>query len=153
MPKSCKYLCNVPGCRFLVVFLFLVVPFTMLWTSAAGAEMQTISPQEANTLIKSRGDDLLILDVRTPEERAQGTIAGSRLVSIWDIAYNRVRVPEDRPLLVFCATGARSYMAGQVLDKRGDYQIFNLSGGIGGWAEAGLPVVMPDSPPSDPQEQ
>ncbi len=106
----------------------------------AGAELRNISPAEAKQLIEEH-DRLLILDIRTPEERAQGTIADSTLVSIWDIAYNRERFPTDKPLLLFCATGGRSFMAGQLLARRGYREIYNLSGGIVDWHRQGLPVV------------
>lgn len=121
--------------------LVLLLPLLLVGAPQALAELRNIAPVEAWQLIQERGD-LLILDIRTPEERARGAIADSTLVSVWDIAYNRVQIPADKPLLLFCATGGRSLLAGQLLARRGHREVFNLAGGIVDWHKQGLPIVQ-----------
>jgi rhodanese-related sulfurtransferase len=101
---------------------------------------KSISPLEANALLQKR-NDVLFLDVRTPQERAQGAIAGSELVSIWDLIQGRISLPKDKAILLVCAVGGRSYAAGKILSQRGYQEVYNLSGGINAWYKQGLPIM------------
>lgn len=111
-------------------------------TSQRGAadSFKSISPNEAKQLIDSR-KGLLLLDVRTPQELKQnGAIPGSRLVPLWAIFKNQLTLPKDKPIILVCAVGGRSYAAGRMLKKYGYKEIYNLSGGITAWKKAGLPL-------------
>lgn len=101
----------------------------------------SITPQEAMRKLQTRGD-IIFLDVRTPRERSYGAIHGSRLVSFYDLVKGKVPLPKDKPVMLFCAVGGRSYVAGQVLSKQGYAEVYNVSGGIKGWYKAGLPIVQ-----------
>ncbi len=105
---------------------------------------QSLSPQQASQLI-AQTPNLLIVDVRTPRELKQdGLIKGSVNLPFWAVLRGQHNLPKDRPLLVVCAVGGRSYAAGQVLVRQQGYrQVYNLSGGISAWKKAGLPVVYP----------
>lgn len=99
----------------------------------------SIDPVEANQLIQKR-KDLLVLDVRSPEELREGKIAGSKLVPFWEIAKGNYTVPAGQPVLLVCAVGGRSYAVGQYLSKSGYPEVYNLKSGISGWKQSGLPV-------------
>lgn len=101
---------------------------------------KSINAVQANELIKTR-KNLLVLDVRTPPELKAGKIKDSILVPFWDIAKGRYQVPTDKPVLVVCAVGGRSYAIGQLLHKKNYHEVYSLSGGISGWKSAGMPVV------------
>lgn len=101
--------------------------------------LRTVSPVEAQQLISSR-KDLLLIDVRNQNELSQGAIAGSQLLPFWNIMKNNHSIPKDRPLLLICAVGGRSYGAGQILSRQGYPEIYNLKGGIDAWKRAGLPL-------------
>ena len=120
-------------CALLACWGLLVQPAT--------AGMRNLTPEQV-VQMRQAGQEFRILDVRTPEERSQGTIPGSQLVSVWDVGLNRVAIPDDKPLLLFCAVGTRSSLAAQILARRGNYTVYNLVGGIAAWAKAGLPVVL-----------
>lgn len=102
--------------------------------------LRSIDPREALRLLQAR-DDVIFLDVRTPQERAQGAIPGSKLVSIYSLLKGDIPLPRDKPVLLVCAVGGRSYVAAQVLSKNGFSEVYNLSGGVKGWVEAGLPLT------------
>lgn len=104
-----------------------------------GPVFQSLSPQEAKALIEGR-PDLALVDVREPQELYEGSIPGSQLVPFRDIAQGRLTLPKDRPLLLICAVGGRSYMVGQYFSRKGYPEIYNLSGGIAAWKQAGLPL-------------
>lgn len=111
---------------------------------------RSISPKEAYAMLRQR-DDIIFLDVRTPQERAQGAIAGSQLVGFWDLIKGRVPLPNDKPILLVCAVGGRSFAAGQVLSRNGYREVYNLSGGIDSWFKAGLPISQSPNVPVSPQ--
>ena len=100
---------------------------------------KTVSPQEAQSLIESRGD-LLLIDVRGQEELSEGFIAGSTLMPLWDIIKGTQRPPKNKPILLICAVGGRSLALGQLMSRNGWNEVYNLKGGISAWKEAKLPV-------------
>ena len=100
---------------------------------------RSIPPKEAQTLMAQR-KDLILIDVRNPGEMREGYIAGSRLVPIGELARGKMTLPSDKPLLLICAVGGRSYAVGQYFYRKGYPEIYNLKGGIDAWKRAGLPL-------------
>ena len=98
------------------------------------------SPTQTLELIKQR-KDLLIIDVRSPEELQEGKIKNSLLIPVVDIMTGNYKIPRGRPLLLYCATGGRSYAAMQILARNGYIEIYNLQGGVSAWKQANLPLV------------
>ncbi len=107
---------------------------------------QTISAAEAAELIRTR-DNLQVIDVRTPQERRQFRIPDTRLVPVGDVIRGVFEADFDQPLILICAVGGRSYVAGKVMFARGYKEIYNLDGGIESWRKAGLPLETgPEEP-------
>jgi len=100
---------------------------------------RTLTPREAQAMLAKR-KDLLLIDVRGPEELREGFIVGSQLVPFTEIAKGRQSLPFDRPLLLICAVGGRSLMVGQYLSFKGHPEVYNLEGGIDNWKKTGLPL-------------
>ncbi|MDD5757536.1 MAG: rhodanese-like domain-containing protein [Desulfobulbaceae bacterium] len=98
------------------------------------------SPAQCMELIQQK-KDLLIIDVRSPEELREGKIENSTLIPFMDIMRGNYTIPQDRPLLLICAVGGRSYAAMQILAHKGYKEIYNLQGGIAAWKQANLPLV------------
>ena len=67
----------------------------------------------------------LILDVRTPGEFEQGHAPGSRNVPLDHLASQLEALDRDQPILVCCASGARSGAAKAMLDQAGFTQVRN----------------------------
>jgi len=128
------------------LLLFLLLPLLIVAAACSDNRsapsnriFRSLSPQEAKALIEQRSD-LELIDVREPQELSEGSIPGSQLVPFRDIAQGRLTLPKDRPLLLICAVGGRSYMVGQYFSRNGYPEIYNLSGGISAWKQAGLPL-------------
>lgn len=114
----------------------------------ANTRVETISPDEANTMAAGGG---LILDVREPGELEKvGSIAGAlnvprgiletRADSSLDTAEaGLVDRRGNAPILVLCAAGGRAALAADTLRDMG-YDAKVIQGGIAGWKSAGLPV-------------
>jgi rhodanese-related sulfurtransferase len=107
--------------------------------AVAGAGFKTITPLEAKALIESR-KDLLLVDVRSPEEFQGGSLPGATLIPFWDFAKGRYDLPKDKPILLICAVGGRSLACGQLLASKGYQELYNLKGGLEAWMEQRVPL-------------
>lgn len=88
----------------------------------------------------NEGKDLLIVDVRSPQEIRYGYIKDSVLIPFWEIAQGKRSLQTDKPILLVCAVGGKSYGVGQLLVRKGWPEIYNLSGGIEAWKREGFPL-------------
>jgi rhodanese-related sulfurtransferase len=100
---------------------------------------RSLRPEEAKKLI-DRDRDLLVIYVRSPSEFGQGGLEGSRNIPFISILEGRHTLPRNRPILLVCSIGGRSYAAAQILLERGYRKVFNLDGGLAAWQKAGLPA-------------
>lgn len=101
--------------------------------------IKQIGPQEAVMLYNH--EDALVLDVRESSEYTDGRIPKSKHLPLGQLK-NRVGELEkfkDRPVIAVCRSGNRSGFACSVLKKHGFENVYNLSGGIVAWDQAGLP--------------
>jgi rhodanese-related sulfurtransferase len=114
-------------------------PQSTIFTQTPAAPFRSISVTDAKELIEKR-PDLVILDIRTPQELREGALEKSTLVPFWAIMQNKLKVPKETPIMLICAVGGRSFAAGQMLVKYGYKEVYNVSGGLTAWKEAGLPV-------------
>jgi len=90
--------------------------------------------------VLSSSEPPLAVDVRTPRERNQKSIAGSLGIPLNHLTENLEQLPHDRPLLVFCAGGYRSSIAASLLQSRGFRRVSEIAGGIVAWEAANLPI-------------
>ncbi len=99
---------------------------------------------DAKTFYKLlQGNDVVLLDVRTPSEFEEGHIKDANLVPIqlFKYLYLGGRGIKDKKVLVYCRSGNRSVTASQALDAWGVKKVYNLKGGILEWKKEGLPLV------------
>jgi monothiol glutaredoxin len=82
----------------------------------------------------TRGDDLLLVDVRTPAERAIANIEGGRALDA-AVRAEIERSPRDRSIVVYCHHGVRSLNAAEELAAQGFRDVYNLVGGIDAWSQ------------------
>jgi len=114
----------------------------------AKSRIREIGAAEAAEALESNRKTL-VLDVREPGEYAEGHIPGALniprglLEPKADLEYpNREPRLSDRaqPIIVHCASGARSAFAADVLQAMGFTNVQSMAGGIQAWKEKGLPV-------------
>ncbi len=75
-------------------------------------------------------DTDVLLDVRTREEFAIGSIEGAINIPVAEIRERLNEIPRDKRIIVFCGVGLRGYIASRILTGNGFEKVFNLSGGI-----------------------
>ena len=102
------------------------------------------SSQELATIRSTLdGEDVLILDVRSPEEFAEEHLAGAVNVPQGEVEGRLDEVgPTDRRVVVYCQSGVRSGWATSTLRDAGYTQVHDL-GGIDNGPEVGLEIVSP----------
>ncbi len=109
----------------------------------ADSPIKRISPQDA--VAKAKTDDVTIIDVRDAMELAQtGKAVGAIHIPLFLLqSQGDPRHPEfhpeldvEKPVMVYCASGARSGMAAQILAGNGFKEVYNI-GGLGHWVNAG----------------
>ena len=105
--------------------------------------LRLVSADVAKATIDSRPDDLVILDVRTPEEFAEGHIDGAIMIDFYreDFAAELAKLDPAVPYVLYCRSGNRSAQALQLMDGLGFRNVQNVDGGVLGWQQAGLPLV------------
>ncbi|HEB51746.1 MAG TPA: MBL fold metallo-hydrolase, partial [bacterium] len=87
------------------------------------------------------GEDLYLLDVRTPNEFAGGHIDGAHNLPLIQLPERTDEVPTDRAVYVLCRTGARSSTAISMLRRAGHTnELVNVRGGMSRWLEHTSPV-------------
>jgi len=83
----------------------------------------------------------MFLDVRTPEEFAEGHIQGATLIPVQELEQHLAEIPKDKQVYVYCRSGKRSAAASTMLAKHGFANIENVVGGIEAWKNSGYTVV------------
>jgi rhodanese-related sulfurtransferase len=85
----------------------------------------------------------VILDVRTPDEFAEGHLEGAKNIDFnaKDFAERLGKLDKEKPYLVHCRSGGRSGRSLATFEKLGFKKLYHLDGGILAWEDAGLPVV------------
>ena len=95
--------------------------------------------------------DVQIIDVRTPEEFAQGHIENAININIMDNNFETEisKLDKSKKTLVYCKSGGRSSEAAQKLSSMGFENISNLEGGLLAWQNAGLKVIQGNEQSND----
>tara|TARA_B100000508_G_scaffold141091_1_gene146301 strand:+ start:27853 stop:28161 length:309 start_codon:yes stop_codon:yes gene_type:complete len=97
--------------------------------------MENLSQEDWKQKLSST-DDAIILDVRTPQEWAEGIIPGAEKLDFLDSSnfMNEIKeMDKDKNYFVYCRSGNRSGQACQIMDQLGFKGAFNLIGGMMEW--------------------
>lgn len=94
--------------------------------------------------LTDKGDGI-ILDVRTLDEIAGGTIPNASTINFYDADFERKikLMQKDKAIYVYCLSGGRSAQAAQLLAKNGFDRVYNLEGGITAWKRQNFPLTEP----------
>jgi rhodanese-related sulfurtransferase len=99
---------------------------------------EDLTPEEVRRLLDEDSVDLI--DVREPYEYDAGRIEGARHVEIPKLTAAAAEMDQDRPIVFYCRSGARSAMTTQAFRASG-FEAFNLKGGLLAWVDSRLPIV------------
>ena len=90
--------------------------------------------------MQARGE-VVMIDVRTDVEFAQGAIQGAKHLPLHMLPLMADQLENEKPVVMICRSGARSAQACAFLAQRGFNNVYNLRGGVMGWAQAGLALA------------
>ena len=121
------------------MFIALLVGW-MLWQRVIAPRLSGVKRISATDYMKMRKQSHTLVDVRQPGEWRSGHAGVAVHIPLGEINQRMSEIPEDRPVVVICASGNRSAMAATALAKAGFATVYNFSGGMGAWRSAGLPV-------------
>ena len=97
---------------------------------------QNINAQDAKEIFSS-SKEVIFLDVRTPEEIAEGKIEGAMEIDYRDENFSDqiAKLEKDETYIVYCRSGRRSAEASEIMTNLGFSDVTNLEGGILAWNE------------------
>mgnify|MGYP001098661046 CR=1 FL=1 len=123
------------------LFVALVVILGLLTHNLIVGGKGSVDPGGATDLINHK--NALVIDVRPAADFAQGHV-----INAINIPFNgfkdqigTLQKHKGRPIVVSCRSGSQSSAACQQLRKQGFQDVYNLSGGLMAWQNAGLPLT------------
>ena len=130
---------------FTFMSLILLSAISMSGVSAHHSYMLTVQ-QLRDGLTKAPSmsqKGFILIDVRSPEEHATGFIPGTDMnIDYRDIQarHRDIGAQLDDHVVVYCKSGRRSNIAAETLADLGYRHVYDVSGSMNAWLEAGFPV-------------
>ena len=87
--------------------------------------------------------DITLVDVRTPDEFALGSITGAINIPLDEMRQRLAEIPTNRPVWLFCGVGLRGYLASNILKANGYSEVRNLIGGLKTYNAATAKIATP----------
>jgi rhodanese-related sulfurtransferase len=112
-------------------------------SSPTPSGVRVVTPRQAWDTIQTQGNAVVILDVRTPQEFAEGHIPGARNIDAEasDFSARVGALDRGKIYVVYCRTARRSAIARGIMVKLGFTQIQDVAGGMLAWKAARLPTT------------
>src|SRR4026209_1167011 len=103
----------------------------------AKQRIKEVTPAEAMQM-REQDPSIVYLDVREPNEWNLGRIPGSLVIARGNLE-SRVEatIPREKKIIIYCARGNRSALAGDTMQQMGYEDVASMSEGFGGWVDAG----------------
>lgn len=110
----------------------------------AKQEVPEVDARQAASELQ-RPDKPVVIDVREKSEWDEGYIPGATHIprSYLEIRVENTVRDKSTPVLLYCAGGVRSMLAGKTLREMGYTNVESLAGGYAAWKDAGQPFVVP----------
>ncbi|MCW5654600.1 rhodanese-like domain-containing protein [Hydrogenophaga sp.] len=130
---------------FIENWILIAVAFTagamLVWPAvAAGGRAGTLNAAQA--VQRMNHDKAVVVDVCEPGEFAAGHVKGAKNLPLGELEAKLPGVVKNKamPIVMVCASGARANRAVAIARKLGYADAQSLSGGMGAWRAANLPV-------------
>ena len=106
-----------------------------------GSRIKEIDATELKQWLADKTGTFRIIDVRTPQEMAAGSIPGAVPMPLTTVPLRMNELKPDETLVFICRSGQRSGQACQFLQQQGFDQVYNLRGGVIAWTGSGGEMV------------
>jgi len=83
----------------------------------------------ASSIVKQKLESgAIVVDVRTPDEFRDGAYPGAKNIPLSDLGRRLAEIPKDNPVVLYCASGARSSSAARAMKQAGYSDVINAGG-------------------------
>lgn len=83
----------------------------------------------ASSIVKQKLESgATVIDVRTPDEFRDGAFPGAKNIPLSDLGIRLGEIPKDKPVVLYCASGARSSAAARAMKQAGYSDVINAGG-------------------------
>jgi rhodanese-related sulfurtransferase len=108
----------------------------------AGEGLRLVTPAEAVEIQANDPAGLIVLDVRTPQEFAEGHLENATMIDFYepDFASQLADLDPTQPYLLYCRSGNRSGQTLTLMKDLGFTNVAEIDGGTNAWTAAGLPL-------------
>jgi len=126
-----------------IIFAALVIVAGLIFVYVSGNPQSEGLPATINVQDASErfSEGAFLLDVRQQYEWDEAHVDGAVLIPLDQLSNRIGELPTDQDILIICRSGNRSAQARDLLRAAGMARTTSISGGIGAWISAGLPVV------------
>jgi len=128
--------------KILLLTLLALFAFTGI-SLAQSTDSATVVSVETFEKMSKKKKKTVILDVRTPEEVAEGHLAGAKNINVQDDLFQVSidQLDKNKTYLLYCRSGKRTAVAGAKMKAAGFKKVYMLDGGITAWKEKGKPLT------------
>lgn len=127
-----------------MLVLFSLTALVGACGSDADSGVRVVSLDTAyDMLFEDMPENLVVLDVRTPDEFRANRLPNAILIDIYEPDF-QARIAEldrDVPYLLYCRTGNRSQQAREIMEDLGFSDVSDIDGGMVAWLDDGKPFV------------
>ena len=127
------------------LLLTMFMGFSFFGLCGQEHKFKTVDAEEFARFIQN--PEVVVLDVRTAEEHAEGFIPGTHFnIDVLKDTYEQIvteTLQKDKPVALYCRSGNRSKNAARILAKHG-YEVVELGTGFRGWVAAAKPIAKPE---------
>lgn len=126
----------------LLATLALVVAACGSAVPATDQQITLVPPAAAFQVVDEQPTDLVVLDIRTPDEFAGPRLPGAVNIDFYasDFAAQLDDLDKTVPYVVYCRSGNRSSQTIPIMRDLGFELVYEIDGGIVNWAERGFPL-------------
>lgn len=115
----------------LVVLIVMVVTITIGCSNGGVEAGVDVSIDQALKMWQNK--EVIIIDVRTPQEYKDGHIPGVANIQLDQLVNRSSEVPKDKKVLLICRSGNRSSQGTNLLRNKGFGNVYNITEGMSSW--------------------
>lgn len=126
--------------RILLSFGLLLLVIVTSCKESEKTNLQLVTAEEMESILEIEGVQLI--DVRTPEEFAEGFIEGAQNIDFYSDTFDKdiLKLDKTKPVVLYCKSGGRSAKCSEKLIEAGFVKVYDLDGGITQWKHQGLEI-------------
>jgi rhodanese-related sulfurtransferase len=119
--------------------LFLLVTAYNYLRPTVSRNYTSLDSEEAHEMIE-KGDNLMIIDIRTKDEYRKEHIRGAKNIPLEQLDNRISSLPHNKDIIVYCETGGQSVRAIRKLELAGFTRLFHMQQGLRGWNNEDYPT-------------